>query len=143
VVGRIDRIDQHEDGRWVILDYKFGEKAKFPKNEHLRNGAWVNVQLPLYRHLAREVIGEALPELGYFNVAASNSDCGVQLAEDFDEAACEAALEAACQVVRDVRNQLASDDPLFELGRPNIYDPVLADLCGQGLLSLASEEEDE
>lgn len=143
LVGRIDRIDQHEDGRWAILDYKFGEKAKFPKNEHLRNGAWVNVQLPLYRHLAREVIGEAHPELGYFNVAASESDCGVRLAEDFDEAACEAALEAACQVVRDVRNQLASDDPLFELGRPNIYDPVLADLCGQGLLSLASEEEDE
>jgi ATP-dependent helicase/nuclease subunit B len=143
LVGRIDRIDQHEDGRWAILDYKFGEKAKYPKTEHLRWGEWVNVQLPLYALLAREVIGEAHPELGYFNLAATDSDSGVQLAKEFDGATLDAALDTARQVVREVREQLSSDAPEFALGQPKIFDPILADLCGQGLLSLDAEEEEE
>ena len=142
-VGRIDRIDRHEDGRWAILDYKFGEKAKYPKTEHLRRGEWVNVQLPLYALLAREVIGDAHPELGYFNLAATESDSGVQLAKEFDGATLDAALDAARQVVREVREQLSRDEPDFDLGQPKIFDPILAELCGQGLLSLDGEEEEE
>jgi len=143
IVGRIDRIDLHEDGRWAILDYKFGEKAKYPKNVHLRKDVWVNVQLPLYALLAREVIGDAHPDLGYFNLAATESDSGIQLAKAFDEAALDSALDAARQVVREVREQLSSDEPKFALGQPKIFDPILADLCGQGLLSLDGEEEEE
>jgi RecB family exonuclease len=143
LVGRIDRIDQHEDGRWAILDYKFGEKAKYPKTEHMRGGAWVNVQLPLYALLAREVIGDTHPELGYFNLAATESDSCIKLAKEFDEAALDEALDAARQVVREVREQLSLDEPEFALGQPKIFDPILAELCGQGLLSLDGEEEEE
>ena len=110
---------------------------------HLRKDVWVNVQLPLYALLAREVIGDAHPDLGYFNLAATESDSGIQLAKAFDEAALDSALDAARQVVREVREQLSSDEPKFALGQPKIFDPILADLCGQGLLSLDGEEEEE
>ena len=142
--GRIDRIDRHEDGRWAILDYKFGEKAKDPKKTRLRGGEWVDVQLPLYAHLASELIGGATPLLGYFNLAATESESGVKTATDFDETTIAEALDAARQVVNAVRAELARPEPQFELGRPVLYDPVLADLCGEGVLSLAGEEgEDE
>ena len=69
--GRIDRIDRNADGRYAILDYKFGEAAKTPDKARLRDGEWIDIQLPLYAYLAREVIGEAVPCLGYFNISAT------------------------------------------------------------------------
>jgi RecB family exonuclease len=143
LTGRIDRIDRNESGRWSILDYKFGEKAKGPKAVHQRGGDWVDVQLPLYAHLAREVIGPDVPELGYFNLAATGQESGIKVAKEFDADTCASALDAARQVVREVREQLALDEPQFALGQPRFYDPILADLCGQGLLSMANDEEED
>ncbi|HMP80491.1 MAG TPA: PD-(D/E)XK nuclease family protein, partial [Pirellulaceae bacterium] len=49
--GRIDRIDQHDDGRWAVWDYKSSERAKSPAAAHRRRHEWIDLQLPLYRHL--------------------------------------------------------------------------------------------
>ena len=52
--GRIDRIDFHAaKDQWVIFDYKTSDAAKTPEQVHLDAGQWVDLQLPLYRHLAR------------------------------------------------------------------------------------------
>ncbi|MEE8154200.1 MAG: PD-(D/E)XK nuclease family protein [Phycisphaerales bacterium] len=59
ITGRIDRIDRHEKtNEWCIIDYKTSESAKTPDKAHRgRNffgGEWIDVQLPLYQHLAAQ-----------------------------------------------------------------------------------------
>ena len=57
--GRIDRIDYHAaSGTLAILDYKTGEAGLDPDRTHLKQGEWIDLQLPLYRHLVR---GARLP----------------------------------------------------------------------------------
>ena len=52
--GRIDRIDYHAaSGTLAILDYKTGEAGLEPDRTHLKLGEWIDLQLPLYRHLVR------------------------------------------------------------------------------------------
>ena len=54
--GKIDRVDQHEHtGEVAIWDYKTSDAGKTPKADHQKGRDWVNLQLPLYRHLVREV----------------------------------------------------------------------------------------
>ena len=51
--GRIDRIDVHRDtGDRLIVDYKSSDSGHTPEQVHQRSGAWIDLQLPLYRHLA-------------------------------------------------------------------------------------------
>lgn len=78
IEGRFDRIDRHEDGRILVIDYKTSDSGKTPKENHLkrpRSGAyespayafteamtnakgealnqrWTNLQLPLYHEAA-------------------------------------------------------------------------------------------
>jgi RecB family exonuclease len=140
LTGVIDRIDQHESGRWAILDYKFSEKASAPEKAHQRAGKWQSVQLPLYVHLARELVGAGFPELGYFNLSATESDCGIALARKWDESILEDALEVACRVILDVRTELARPCPEFARGKPVSYDIVTANVCGDTLLSVPGGE---
>ena len=57
VRGRIDRIDHHPElDRWVVFDYKTSDAGDPPEKTHRvgprMNKRWVDLQLPLYRHLA-------------------------------------------------------------------------------------------
>ncbi|QDU38878.1 ATP-dependent helicase/deoxyribonuclease subunit B [Maioricimonas rarisocia] len=64
--GRIDRIDRHRDGRWMIFDYKTGESGDPPEKTHRRKKEeWIDLQLPLYRHLATLLGIEGEVGLGY------------------------------------------------------------------------------
>lgn len=66
--GTIDRIDVHADtGAWAIFDYKSGDAGMTPDVVHRKKDQWVELQLPLYRHLARalDIPSDAAPELGY------------------------------------------------------------------------------
>lgn len=90
--GQIDRIDYNERlQQWAILDYKTGESAKAPEQTHrTRGGEWIDLQLPLYRHLAcgLGVEGEVL--LGYVTIPRDTSEIHEKLvewtAEELDEA---------------------------------------------------------
>ena len=68
--GRIDRIDYHPDREeWEIFDYKTSEAERNPNQSHRRRTGdggrrWVDLQLPLYRHLAKP-LGVNVPRLGY------------------------------------------------------------------------------
>lgn len=54
--ARIDRVDRHEiDGRHIIFDYKTSDAAKPPDKTHRKKDKWVDLQLPLYRHLANAI----------------------------------------------------------------------------------------
>ncbi len=106
--GRIDRIDQLGDtDEWIIFDYKTSDTASTPEKTHRkgRDPVWIDLQLPLYRHLAK-----ALPidcgqtyRLGYILLPGDLSSVGESLAE-WDEDALAAADERAREIARRVRN---------------------------------------
>ena len=92
VRGRIDRVDVHEDGQRIrVLDYKTGNSPKKPVELHRRNQQWVNLQLPLYRHLVHAA-GYDIEhcDLGYVNLPSTIEKVGFQLATwtqaDYDTA---------------------------------------------------------
>lgn len=112
LVGRIDRIDHHP-GRdaWQLLDYKTSARGRSPEQTHRDRSGWIDLQLPLYRHLLAEVPG--LPEpsgpagrrvgVGYFNVPARVEEIRVEDAPWTDEDY-HSADEAAADVVRKIRS---------------------------------------
>ena len=54
--GTIDRVDIHqESGRVAIWDYKTSDVGDSPRAVHMDRNGWKDVQLPLYRHLAKEI----------------------------------------------------------------------------------------
>lgn len=81
VAGRIDRIDRHADGRWVIFDYKTGEAGDSPDKVHRKNGEWIDLQLPLYRRLAEALGVRGDVQLGYLRLPRDTSKVGDDLAK--------------------------------------------------------------
>ncbi|MBX9788790.1 MAG: PD-(D/E)XK nuclease family protein [Pirellulales bacterium] len=141
LVGRVDRIDRHEgDGVWAMFDYKTGDKATSPDEAHRgKAGAeWLDLQLPLYRHLARSLGIDGEIRLGYIVLPKDLDQTGALVAEwsGDDLAAAEA---TAAEVVRNIR-----------AGRfwpPTTPAPAwrddLAAICQDDQLGRALELEDE
>ena len=126
--GRIDRIDRHnKTGEWAILDYKSGARKK-PNETHFRAGRWCDLQLPLYRHLARHITGDAPVHLGYVSICDNPSEIGEDLAK-WDPTQLDQADEAAREVVRKVR-RLEFDD----IGDDPPQDGAFANIFGENIL---------
>jgi hypothetical protein len=107
LVGRIDRIDYCQATRTIrILDYKTGDRGETPERTHRSRDNWIDLQLPLYRHLWRTA-GVTVPdscgvELGYFNLPRKLDDTGIQPAR-WDAALLANADQVAGDVVRKLR----------------------------------------
>jgi ATP-dependent helicase/nuclease subunit B len=100
--GRIDRIDFHPGKhQWVIFDYKTSDAANSPDDTHRKRGEWVDLQLPLYRHLARRLGVEGDVKLGYIVVPRDTGETGDRLAE-WTEADLQSADLAVEKVIRQV-----------------------------------------
>lgn len=104
--GRIDRIDVHrETGQRAILDYKSSDTPRTPEKAHQCGADWTDLQLPLYRHLARSLGITGPVQLGYVLLPKDVDKvefCMAQWTED----QLAAADEVARQVVRDIRREL-------------------------------------
>lgn len=102
LLGRIDRIDRHvETGQFRVLDYKTGDAGKTPEQVHRsRSGEWLDLQLPLYRHLTRPLQVAGSIELGY--IALARDHCEYAPAH-WTSAELEQADEVARDIVRKVR----------------------------------------
>lgn len=128
--GSIDRIDRHEGGGLAILDYKAGEAPGTADEAHRAGRAgdrrWIDLQLPLYRHLARSLAGSAPMTLGYIRVGAEPDEIGFDEA-GWSEGELESADAAAFDVVRRIRRG--------EFRDPGVVpgDRVIEALCASGI----------
>jgi hypothetical protein len=129
VVGRIDRIDRHADGRWYIFDYKTGDSSTKPEKAHRRDGEWIDLQLPLYRHIARSLGVGGDVQLGYLRLPRDTSDVGEESAAwtaDDLASADQAIFDVATSIRNGVFWKVLDDEPavLSEYG-PICQDGVL------------------
>ena len=144
--GRIDRIDHHPDtGRWALLDYKTSAQAVDPEKAHRKgrgeNRRWVDLQLPLYRHLAPDLEDGAnkriLPpdpgtlEMGYFLIPSETAQTGVRMATGWDAADLVEADEVAREIIRLLRSGVVEWDGESKAVRD---DSDLAAVVGKGTL---------
>ena len=105
LVGRIDRIDYHAaTNQYAVLDYKTGDDGQSPESTHVRSKAWVDFQLPLYRHLVRSMQIDAPLVLGYIVLPKELDKVGFKLAEWVEEELAEAD-EEAWNIARSIRDQ--------------------------------------
>jgi RecB family exonuclease len=96
--GRIDRIDYHPDQqRWALFDYKTGDTFLNPDQVHLSGGAWADLQLPLYRHVARQMGMEGTIDVGYILLPKDTEKTGESFAE-WDEQALQEADDLATSI---------------------------------------------
>jgi len=130
--GRIDRIDRNEiTGEVCLIDYKTGRGADKPTTAHRRrDGTWVDLQLPLYRHLAASVVGGAGVRLAYLEVPTKEpkkawKGSGLLHVADWTDEDLSDADETAFEVVRAVRR-----GEFAELGDAEHASGALAALCG-------------
>ncbi len=103
--GRIDRVDRNEHtGQLAVFDYKTMEPATPPDKAHRKNGEWVDLQLPLYRHLIQTrdyfVSGPIL--LGYILLPGNIKNTEFAIAE-WSEEELRSADQVAFDVIRAVR----------------------------------------
>jgi len=141
LTGKIDRIDRHESRDAItILDYKVGESAKAPKDTHQQRGRWIDLQLPLYRHLAAE-LWRASPTpditLGYIAVPAKPG-----AAEQMLALWSTADLESADTAARDVISRVLAGE-FFDLGDNPPDAGAMGLICGAGLILDDDEDENE
>ena len=100
--GRIDRIDvNRKTGQVVIFDYKTSDSPRDPDRAHRQAGRWIDLQLPLYRHLAAGLGITGPVGLGYIVLPKDTTKTGQLLAEWTGEELAEAD-GVAEGVIRDV-----------------------------------------
>jgi RecB family exonuclease len=106
LTGRIDRIDVHEDtGERILWDYKTSDDGDSPDKTHRKKNEWVDLQLPLYRHLCQPVNVERPVGLGYIALPKKVDKVEFQRASwSADDLA--AADQQAMEVVRNIRRKL-------------------------------------
>ncbi len=126
ISGQIDRIDEHPTEGYRLLDYKTADTARPAEKSH-RIGPrdvkeWVDLQLPLYRVLARaegvDVDGRSV-QLGYVQLPKDLSQVGLEVA-DWETDDLEDAEQTARWVVQQVRGGVfwppAPDPPKWDDG---------------------------
>ncbi|MGL6225659.1 MAG: PD-(D/E)XK nuclease family protein [Thermoguttaceae bacterium] len=130
--GRIDRIDVHaETGTWYLLDYKSSDSAKSPEKVHRQSGKWVDLQLPLYRHVLQQSVHN-MPQInqlavGYIVLPKDISQTGF-LQADWTKAEWEDAVETARSVVRKIRAEHFGSEFMSPI--PPAFSEIYAAICG-------------
>jgi RecB family exonuclease/inactivated superfamily I helicase len=106
LTGRMDRIDVHrETGERVIFDYKTSDAGDSPEKTHQKGGRWIDLQLPLYRHLASGLGIREPVRLGFITLPKDTGQVAFLLA-NWNDSDLQAADAIARGVVRDIRAEI-------------------------------------
>jgi RecB family exonuclease len=144
--GRIDRIDIHETtGETIVFDYKTGDTAKTPDKVYLNpQNEWIDLQLPLYRHLVRAIGIEQPVRLGYIVLPKDTSQVAHHLAE-WTDSTLAGADARALEVMRDIRAEKFWP-PAASADASRLF-PEFAAICQDDLLlvgpAVADDAEEE
>lgn len=111
--GKIDRVDQHDaTGQVAVWDYKSSDNGWKPGPAHYmpRKKEWKNLQLPLYRHLVKEVSAVAGADfsnmiMGYVLLPKKLDEVGFHEAEWTREELLDAD-ETARAIIRKLRQSI-------------------------------------
>jgi ATP-dependent helicase/nuclease subunit B len=147
VTGRIDRIDYHAaSGVWAVFDYKTGERGDGPDTVHRKREEWLDLQLPLYRHILPHVVdgngnrafsggANADVRLGYILLCGNPDE--IRFAEvQWTTQELDAALDAAHEVVAIIRRN-SYEFPGLDSGW---YGDDVAEMMGRGRLLLEDDD---
>jgi len=148
--GRIDRVEVNSDGhRWALIDFKTGANWDARK-AHLRRGGWRDLQLPLYRVLARTLaeqlgVNPDAPELAFVGFPAEDA-AKAKASKPFspldpNETELDAASETAQRVVREIRD-LTPGEPL-PLGDRPTDSGALGFITGQRFANAGLQTNDD
>ena len=142
--GKIDRVDQHEvTGKVAVWDYKTSDAGNDPQKAHIKSKKWIDLQLPLYRHLVREVdiLKDADLEnltLGYVLLSKNLNDIRFAKAP-WDSSMLDYADKEVHRVIRDIRNGVfgppADPPPIFS----EKYAAICQDNVFEGAAIVATE----
>ena len=148
--GRIDRIDRKGD-EWALIDYKTGDKAKVGqthKDIKVNKGepdervetVWSDLQLPLYRHLVRELVGDCVVHFGYATLGKDAASVGFELKE-WSDVKLKRADEQAADIIAMIRRNDAEE--LTEVGDWKGGGPGFEAILGAQLVALSTAADDE
>lgn len=141
--GRIDRIDYNSRTEsWTILDYKTGDTPASPTRSHRRSDmTWVDLQLPLYRHLASQLELPGEPALGYLVLPREVDKTGF-LSADWTNVELQSADLSALQVVRGIlaENFAMSSEPVSGFDELSVICQDSGALAG---LSMADDDDEQ
>ncbi len=144
--GKIDRVDQHEStGQVAVWDYKSSDKGDDPDHVHYakRKKEWKDLQLPLYRHLVKEVSAVAGADfsnvvMGYILLPKKLDDVGFHSAA-WTADQLTAADESAREVIRKIRGGVFwPPNP-----KPPQYSEEFAAICQDNVFEQFVPEVDE
>lgn len=143
VTGQIDRIEEHDDGRVRVLDYKTTKVAKKVIDDHqkkFRNDppehlqgeevqapggkVWTNLQVPFYAAALSRV-----DEAGYFALGQDRENVKIMAWDGFGEEEKESARRCAEWIVRQVQGRVfwpPAEKPTYENFGDLIYGRELA-----------------
>lgn len=128
--GTIDRVDVHPDRQEVaIWDYKTADRGLTPNEYHYSGKKWKDLQLPLYRHLAKEI--DAIKDfdlsklrLGYVLLPRELDKVGFAPAY-WTEEQLQAADEKAFEIIREIRTGRFWEP----VARPPQFSEIFAAIC--------------
>lgn len=140
ITGRIDRVDTHPVEGLQLLDIKTG--ADDPEKSHRTGGKWTkDLQLPLYRVLASDIIGERRCGLGYITLPGEG-EVAVVLAS-WSDADFDTALARAREIAGWILEGRRDPSRLRDLGRGDPPTPILRAICGESMILGDDEEAEE
>ncbi|MEE2681835.1 MAG: PD-(D/E)XK nuclease family protein [Planctomycetota bacterium] len=147
IIGRVDRIDRHEDGRWRVLDYKTSINAANVSRKRTKDGRWKDLQLPLYDYLVRRTEAQLgdLVEVGYFAIPKELSRLQVSTADDWDASVMAGGVNRAREVVLEMRRGEFDAEPVTSIAtrEPDGIDRILRSSALEFGPDVSDEEGDE
>ncbi|MBN8596667.1 MAG: PD-(D/E)XK nuclease family protein [Planctomycetes bacterium] len=132
--GQIDRIDVRGD-EWLVLDYKTADKPMPPEKTHRNADAWIDLQLPLYIHILRQMEPTASnARAGYILLPRASAE-GKIVRGEWDDAMIDDAIRRAKEIAAAMLRKE------YPLGDDPYGSGAIARLCGVTLVEADSSDD--